>query len=427
MLSMKQQWLLFLGCFLGEVAAQLCDTSPDALTLAFAKPIPQTCIQVPNEKDGLEERCFYSYLPKTCTSGKVPLVMDVHGMGSCPLYSAGYTGWMQKAEEECFMVVWPSGRENFLQPRCFNTPGFLDRKEVLKIDENANADAEDDDEDFATMPCCCLDDTTFLSADKAVDPLFLKMAIDHVVESMENDDSEEQVSIDTNRIYMAGHSNGCMMSLAMAALYSDTVAAVCCHAGSLTTPFAVDYSPVPIWMVHGMKDDVVPYNGRTMFPNWPGIGKKLGFLSMDETLTYLGDQNECLEQEEEEVSDEDGVIGTVYKRTNCEKNARVEVVALFEGGHNPYITPVMGESTTIDTTSMAWDFCSAQIKGPQPVLEVTSTANSSSNTTTTIGAEEGTVVVDDETELREDLFASSAAPRSSLGWLFVGAIIVNAL
>lgn len=146
---------------------------------------------------------------------------------------------------------------------------------------------------------------------------------------------------------------------------------------------------------------------------------------MDETLTYLGDQNECLEQEEEEVSDEDGVIGTVYKRTNCEKNARVEVVALFEGGHNPYITPVMGESTTIDTTSMAWDFCSAQIKGPQPVLEVTSTANSSSNTT--IGAEEGTVVVDDETELREDLFASSAAPRSSLGWLFVGAIIVNAL
>jgi len=388
--SMKPSLFVLVACLLSQ-AALGCDTSPDALTKAYGKEIPQTCIEVPNDKGEFDERCFYSYLPEGCADNeKVPLVMDVHGMGSCPLYSAGYTGWMQKAEEECFVVVWPSGKEKILQPRCFNTPGLLDIKEIAGIEDES-------DEEFATMPCCCLDDETFLPAEKATDPLFLKMAIDHVVESMNGD----SVSIDTNRIYMAGHSNGCMMSLAMAALYSDTVAAVCCHAGSLMTPFPIDYSPVPIWMVHGMKDDIVPYEGKTMFPNWPGLGA-LGFLSMDQTLNYLGDQNECLDQEEEEVSDADGIIGKVIKRTNCERDARVEVVALFEGGHNPYITPILGESTTIDTTAMAWDFCSSHSKGPQPVLETNSNGNSNSSIT----------------ELQEDLFASSA-PRSSLGLFLV--------
>lgn len=347
---------LYLGGNSHRLVSGLCDTSATALTVAYGKSIPRTCINVPlgdDDDDKGRERCFYTYVPKSCNeTKKAPLVVDVHGMGSCPLWSAGYTGWMQKAEEECFVVMWPNGNEHPLMPRCFNTPGFLTSDDM---------ETESGDNDVTAMPCCCLDDTTFNPPEKAIDPLFLKMAIDTVIDQR----SKEVVSIDTNRIYMAGHSNGCMMSLAMAALYSDTIAAVCCHAGAVLTPFDEDYTPVPIWMVHGMKDEIVPYEGNTMF-ELPGMGP-LGFLSMNQTLSYLGDQNECSQQNERDVFDENGIAGKVYQHNNCKDQATVEVVALFGDGHEPYSSPVLGSrSSTIDTTAMAWDFCSAHTKGQEP-------------------------------------------------------------
>lgn len=358
-------FLCCLVCFGGNnshrlvTVSALCDTSATALTVAYGKNIPRTCINVPlgDDDDEGRERCFYTYVPKTCSSNeitKAPLVVDVHGMGSCPLWSAGYTGWMQKAEEECFVVMWPNGNEHPLMPRCFNTPGFLTSDDM---------ETESGDNDVTAMPCCCLDDTTFNPPEKAVDPLFLKMAIDTVIAQR----SEEAVmSIDTNRVYMAGHSNGCMMSLAMAALYSDTIAAVCCHAGAVLTPFDEDhYTPVPIWMVHGMKDEIVPYEGTTML-TLPGMGP-LGFLSMNQTFSYLGDKNECSEQEEKDVFDDHGIVGKVHQHKNCKDQATVEIVALFGDGHEPYSSPVLGKrASTIDTTAMAWDFCSAHTKGQEP-------------------------------------------------------------
>mmetsp|Transcript_18857 Transcript_18857/g.46809 ORF Transcript_18857/g.46809 Transcript_18857/m.46809 type:complete len:410 (+) Transcript_18857:1247-2476(+) len=356
---------LYLGGNSHRLVSALCDTSATALTVAYGKNIPQTCITVPlgDDDDEGRERCFYTYVPKSCNeTKKAPLVVDVHGMGSCPLWSAGYTGWMQKAEEECFVVMWPNGNEHPLMPRCFNTPGFLtsDDMETESGDNN----------DVTAMPCCCLDDTTFNPPEKAIDPLFLKMAIDTVIDER----SEEVVSIDTNRIYMAGHSNGCMMSLAMAALYSDTIAAVCCHAGAVLTPFDEDYTPVPIWMVHGMEDRVIKYEGESQ----DTVFGKFGVWSMDQTIDYLAKENGCDTEatESDLTDDEDNVIGKVVQKTGCK--ADVELVALFESGHFPYEIPTLfqgmlagsGEvATTIDTTAMAWDFCSAYSKEDAVVEE----------------------------------------------------------
>ena len=102
---------VYLGC-VQLVAAQLndfldfdfddrtCDQGPDAFEI-YKKNIPQTCIDVPFN-DEITERCFYTYIPESCSSDeitKAPLVVDSHGMGSCALFSAGYTGWLEKAEE----------------------------------------------------------------------------------------------------------------------------------------------------------------------------------------------------------------------------------------------------------------------------------------------------------------------------------------
>jgi len=375
--------LLFLCslCLLDNAAAQIgvegrCEFGPDALTNEFGKSIPRTCIDVPVGDDGsttaVQQRCYYTYVPDSdsCSSSpqKVPLVVDVHGVSGCPLSSANYTGWREKADEECFVVMWPSGEiDRISGESCFNTPGFL------KSDDFGTKGSND----VITPPCCCGDDGVMIafmnSEEETDDPLFLKMAIDSVVESFES--TNDALSIDVSRIYMAGHSNGCVMSLAMAALYSDTIAAVCCHAGALVTPFPEDYTPVPIWLVAGMLDLMTPYEGSPV-PLWiPGIGK-LGLWSMDQTMDYLAKQNDCSEEEENDFYDENELlVGTVFKRTDCRHNASIEVVALTEVGHTPYkLSPLIEQRLTnmwdycvptkIDTTTLAWEFCSAHVLSP---------------------------------------------------------------
>jgi hypothetical protein len=78
-----------------------CDLGPDALTSLFNTTIEHACITIDDAT-----RCFYTYIPD-CAEGSVPLVYDIHGVQSCPKYAANYTGWFQKASEECFVVVWP--------------------------------------------------------------------------------------------------------------------------------------------------------------------------------------------------------------------------------------------------------------------------------------------------------------------------------
>ena len=83
-----------------------CDTGPDALTQAYGKDIPQTCIEVPYY-DTFVERCYYTYVPDSasaaCRSNNsnvvtaeevrlLPLVFDIHGLTSCPLFQASYSG-----------------------------------------------------------------------------------------------------------------------------------------------------------------------------------------------------------------------------------------------------------------------------------------------------------------------------------------------
>merc|ERR1712176_729601 len=60
--------------------------------------------------------------------------------------------------------------------------------------------------------------------------------------------------------------------------------------------------------------------------------------------------------------------GTLLRRNNCSKGATIEVVALDEAGHVPYqakgafAMPASygyGGMAPVDTTAMAWEFCSS--------------------------------------------------------------------
>ena len=162
----------------------------------------------------------------------------------------------------------------------------------------------------------------------------------------------------------------------MAAQFSDTVAAVCCHAGALATPFPNEYAPVPIWLVHGREDDTFKYEGESFPLDIPPFdGALFGYWSIDQVQSYLSVKNGCKDSYVSPVLDDDNmVIGTVYRGIDCENNANVEVVTLDDSGHRPMLiddpffkagVSLTENLTTIDTTALAWDFLSKQSKSKE--------------------------------------------------------------
>jgi len=125
--------------------------------------------------------------------------------------------------------------------------------------------------------------------------------------------------IDTKRLYFAGHSNGCMMSQAMAALSSDLVAAVCCHASSLMVEPSDDYTPTSVHVVYGDLD----YSLDLFFDGGP-----------DHILNTWQAINEC--KSNSTVVDESNLYAT-HTRSNCSGGTLVQTVEVFDAGHFVYL------------------------------------------------------------------------------------------
>jgi hypothetical protein len=119
---------------------------------------------------------------------------------------------MQLAETECIVVVWPNGDCDAIagDGAYWSVPAFL----------------RTDYSDVLTSPCCCdegfaITDPNFDSPDKVGDTVVVKLFIDSMVETLREGAYEgTSVTIDTDRVYMTGASNGCLISFAMAALHS---------------------------------------------------------------------------------------------------------------------------------------------------------------------------------------------------------------
>jgi len=352
----------------------LCTSGPDALTnLLGGYPVPQTCVDVPVvDDDGtvtttVTERCFYTYMPASCAASgaTIPLVVDIHGVYGCPTILPLYTGWIEQAENDCFAVMMPaSSMDPGFTQSCWNLPGYAADPTFGTPDGN----------NVLTTPCCCAtpeEEALGLTSDdpNPDDTAFIKIAIDTLLATFPATTPGVNLSLDPDRVYMAGHSNGCMTSLAMAAKHPEMVAAVCCHAGALITPFDSEgyaESPVPIWLVHGAKDTTIPYEGRSV-ETPQGV---FGWWSVPDTGRYLRTVNGCTGESVRQLTNETTgeVLGSVRTGTGCVGDATVEILTLDESGHQPYPTIFFPESggsaTTVATTPMAWEFCSARSRTP---------------------------------------------------------------
>uniref|UniRef100_A0A7S2LF49 Feruloyl esterase n=1 Tax=Leptocylindrus danicus TaxID=163516 RepID=A0A7S2LF49_9STRA len=312
-----------------------CDLSADAISVGngFWLSAPQTCIDV-NGKT----RCWYTYTnPKVVASDntnntsnqqQIPLVIDIHGRTGCASWMPWYSGWARLASEatnaqEHFILAMPQG----------------------------NTDASISDSTCWNAGYCCCFRNNDAPVNQVEDMLFLTKMMDTLL-------SDFASIIDVNRVYLAGHSNGCMMAQRFIAERSDLIAAVGCHAGVVTIgdmpnffgnpnwllPSKVNatgYVPTPVITVHGTADDVVPYYG----------GQYLRHPGAEESISWWAEANECDLTAKSVTVDSSGKYAT-HAYSGCAGGASVQLLEMYDVGHTPY----EGVDTDMDTTSLVKEF-----------------------------------------------------------------------
>jgi len=317
------------------------DTCEQRYTLPSG--VTKTCIES-TAYDG--QRCFYTYTPE-CAGVDSPLVFNLHGFLSCPAELFTYSGWNIKADENCFVLVLPHGNINpEVAGSCWAVPGGLEDETV---------------DDFTSNGCCCTEPGSIIPLEPSDtdDTIFLRQVASRVVQDVDKSTSSS-VTIDTKRIYFAGHSNGCFMSTYMAAVASDMVAAVACHAGGALASIPDSYSPTPIWMVHGTRDIIIDYNGNFLF------------RGQRSTHEILANKNGCTETDEI-FDDSTSNSYSILTSSSCTNNATVVLVTIDNADHIPYLGvsqtgDLIGKELVLDTTQMAWDFVKSYSLNDPPDL-----------------------------------------------------------
>jgi polyhydroxybutyrate depolymerase len=168
--------------------------------------------------DGLD-RTWLMRAPRVSDSARaLPLVIALHGRGSNATRMLQYTGFEAMADAEGFLLVAPEGTGD---PRGWYT-GFSLGDEI--------------------------DDVGFVGA-----------VIDSVA---------QRYAVDRSRVYVTGHSNGAVLAHRVAADLSSRIAAVAVVAGAVgargndgvVRRIEFPRAPVPILILHGDADDIVPYD-----------------------------------------------------------------------------------------------------------------------------------------------------------------------
>jgi polyhydroxybutyrate depolymerase len=256
------------------------------------------------------------------SSTSLPLVIVIHGAFDNAKGIEKISGFSQIADRENFIVLYPEGIGIF---------GYL---------QHWNAGH-----------CCGK-----AADDKIDDSEYLAKAIWDV---------SNRLSIDQNRIYMVGFSNGGMMTYRFAAEHTEMLAAAAPIAASIggranadTTEWLIPKpnKPLPILIIHGMDDDDVPFGG--------GISKhrkgERTYFSVEDSVKFWIEANGC--KDEPAFSSSFNGAVQVQKWGNC-KNSSPAVLCKIDGwGHvwpGPYFTANLSATDPLlnfDAAEIIWQF-----------------------------------------------------------------------
>ncbi len=178
--------------------------------------------------DGISRR-YAIYIPRSLGPSSVPLVFELHGGGVYIEDMTGQSGhkspyklWMELAEREKFIVVYPEGLNG-----AYGKPTWNDCRGDCYVNSNA-------------------DDVNFISS------LINKI--------------RSEYPIDSNRIYVSGTSNGGFMAQRLGIELNDKIAAIASVAAAFPAvpECRTPAHPISILFMNGTNDNHMPYNGGTI-------------------------------------------------------------------------------------------------------------------------------------------------------------------
>lgn len=260
--------------------------------------------------DGIS-RDFRIFVPKG-VSDDAPLVVMIHGgFGSAQQAEDSY-GWDQAATSHGFVVAYPHAHD-----RAWNVGGGCCGQSGVR---NVN-------------------DVGYITAVIA--------------------EIESRISIDTNRVFATGISNGGMMAYRLAC-DTELFAAIGPDATTLMGECAHPH-PVSVIHIHGLADSNVRFDGER------GDGKvKIDGAPVPDVIALFAEADAC-------DPATDAVAGEVTTSiANCEAGRAVELITIATAGHQwpgsesrPAIEAALGTDTpsqALDATETIWAFFEAHPK-----------------------------------------------------------------
>ena len=161
------------------------------------------------------------YVPNSYnTANAVPVVFNFHGFGGSASQYMMEADMRSEAESGTFILVYPQGS-------CLDGSSHWN-------------------------PCPSGGD----NKSSADDLGFVELMITEI---------SSQYSIDSERMYAAGYSNGGMMAYGLATHKSDLIAAAAAVSGAMLECSGTIQHPMPVVHLHGTSDAVIPYDGNSQY------------------------------------------------------------------------------------------------------------------------------------------------------------------
>ncbi len=282
--------------------------------------------------DGVSRR-YAVYIPAGLGNSPVPLILELHGGG---IYIEDMTGesghktpyklWMNLADREKFIVVYPEGLNG-----SYGKPTWNDCRANSKVSSTAD------------------------------DVLFISTLINEL---------SSKYNIDLSRVYVSGTSNGGLMALRLAVELSDKIAAVAAIAAAMpdSSECGSPVNPVSVLFMNGTDDNHLPYNGGTLSdPPSPDNGTVYSTeTSVKIWITFDQTDTVPVIYVFPDLEPDDGGIVTRYTYSNGMQGTEVVLYKINGGGHSaPSIKEQYSalfekyfnkQNHDIEMTTEAWNF-----------------------------------------------------------------------
>jgi polyhydroxybutyrate depolymerase len=144
------------------------------------------------------------------------------------------------------------------------------------------------------------------------------------------DEISSDYSINPDRIYSTGMSNGGYMSFLLACQISPKIAAIASVTGSMTPPTYDECNPqhpTPVLQIHGTTDDVVAYGGTA------GWSESIPDV-LDYWVTYNNCDSEAVITAIDDIDTSDGTTVEHHLYGSGDNGVTTEHFKVFGGGHD---------------------------------------------------------------------------------------------